>query len=100
MTGAAVIAFAAACDSTNVPQQVSDATITNDIASGSGDAMGSVISGMLASEQSANLAVKAPLMSAVTGNSADVTWSVTRTCYNASDVVVANCSPLSSVRKV
>jgi hypothetical protein len=96
LAGAAVV-FAVACDSTNVPQEVSDATIQNDIASGAGDAMVSVIGGMLASEQSANLAIKASSMSSMT---AEPTWVVTRTCYNASDVVVANCSPITSVRKI
>jgi hypothetical protein len=89
-----------ACDSTNVPQQVSDATIQNDIASSSGDAAASVLSGMLSSESSSGLAVKAPLTSSVTGSGADVAWSVTKTCYDANNVVVNNCQPLSSVRKV
>jgi hypothetical protein len=97
---AAAIGFVACSDSTSsVPDIVSDANIAADIASSSGDAMASSLEAMIANEANASLPnLTAPLPSVA--RAMDVTYSRTRTCYTASDVVVTGCSPLSQVRKI
>lgn len=97
---AAAVGFAACSDSTaSVPEIVSDAVITTDIASSSGDAMASSLDAMVANEANVSLpgfVAPAPSFSAA----ADLTYSRTRTCYDANGTVVSGCSPLNQVRKV
>jgi hypothetical protein len=84
----------AACDSTT-PSVFDDATVTADLAASAGDAMAASIAEMALNESFSGLSVvsDAPSANAVTVNRS-------RTCFDASNAVVANCSPLSSVRKV
>ena len=95
---AAVIAaaFAAGCESTE-PSIFVDAAVTEDLAASAGEAMAASIAEMVANEAAASMPMVASA-DAATGNA--VTVARSRTCYDASDAVVANCSPISSVRKI
>jgi hypothetical protein len=97
---AAAIGFVACSDNTSsVPDIVSDANIAADIASSSGDAMASSVKAMMDNETLASLpGIMAPMPSV--SRAADVTYTRTHKCYNASDVEVTGCSPVSQVRKV
>jgi hypothetical protein len=90
----------AACESLGPNSSLTnDAAINADVAHSSGDAIASVVEAMSANEVFAGLSnVTAGPPAAATSNS--LTFDRTRTCYDASDAVVNNCSPLSSVRKV
>lgn len=90
---------AASCsDTTGTRTLISDDELTADIAATSGDAIGSAIESMLGNEAASALPYMVNAGRDPSAN--DVTVSRTRTCYDAANVVVANCSPMSSVRKV
>jgi hypothetical protein len=95
----ALLAGAAACESLSPDAQLtSDEVITTDVAVSSGDAIASAIETMVANESVAGLAsATADVQAAVTGT---FDFQRERTCYDASDAVVTNCTPLSSVRKI
>lgn len=97
----AALSVAACSDSTTeaVSELVSDSVLTADIATSAGDAIASALEIMAANEGAVSLpgvayAVASP------ANANALTFSRTRTCYDANDAVVAGCSPLSSVRKI
>ena len=89
-------AFFAGCDSTD-PSVFEDATVTADLAASAGEAMAASIAEMTANEAAASM----PMVIGADGTPANATTVArSRTCYDAADVVVANCSPMSSVRKI
>lgn len=89
-------AFVAGCEATT-PSVFEDATVTADIAASAGDAMASSVAEMIANEAAASL----PMVMSANGETANATTvNRTRTCYDSGDVVVANCSPMSSVRRI
>ena len=95
---AAVVLGLAACESstsTSNPILTNDAAITADVAASSGDAIASAVGVMAANETDVGLP-----NAAVAEASPDLSVERTRTCFDASDNVVAGCSPLSSVRKI
>ncbi|HJQ18936.1 MAG TPA: hypothetical protein VJ867_01220 [Gemmatimonadaceae bacterium] len=97
VAAALVCAVMAACDSTAPsPSLVDDATINGDVAASSADAMVSSLDDMRDDEQFSGLTVSAQSLVAPSL----IDRERTRTCYDASDAVVPNCSPLSAVRKL
>lgn len=89
-------AFFTGCDSTD-PSVFEDATVTADLAASAGEAMAASIAEMTANEVAAAM----PMVMSADGPPANATTvNRTRTCYDANDVVVANCSPTSSVRRI
>jgi len=87
----------AACDSASPTSQlVSDAVVVNDVASSSGEAIGSALDAMRLDESSTSL----PGARASLEASPDFTYARTVKCYNADGVQVNGCNPLSSVRKI
>lgn len=91
----AAAAFVAGCESTD-PSVFEDATVTADLAASAGEAMAASIAEMTANQQAAGMMVTDA--GAPTANA--VTVQRSRTCYDAADAVVANCSPITSVRKI
>jgi hypothetical protein len=91
--------FAAAlftgCDSTD-PSVFNDDVVTADIAASAGEAMAASIAEMVANEAAASMPMV--VSDAPTANATTVARS--RTCFDAADAVVANCSPMSSVRRI
>lgn len=95
---AAIIGLASCSDSTSVVSRLlPDSTVTAEVAVSAGDALAQAVTNMMANEAFSSLSV-ASSAPALVGNVYD--FSRTRTCYDANDAVVANCQPLSSVRKI
>jgi hypothetical protein len=95
----AVAAIAAAAFFTGCatdPSVFEDATVDADIAVSAGEAMAASIAEMIANEAAASL----PLVAGGGPTANATTVSRSRICYDAADAVVANCSPMSSVRKI
>ena len=97
----AIAAMSFACsDTTSLSNLIAtDAAVTADVATSSGDAIAQSVADMMANENLGGLpglvasnmvSVEAPLPN----------YTRTRTCYDANGAVVANCSPIASVRKV
>ena len=79
------------------PSVFEDATVNADIAASAGEAMAASIAEMVANEAAASM----PMVASADGPAANATTVArSRTCYDAADAVVANCSPMSSVRKI
>lgn len=89
----------AACKENTAPvaSLVDEAAVTSDVAASSGDAIATMVKGMSDNETTAGMAAPAIGLSLL-GNNADFNRS--RTCYDSTGVVVAGCSPLSSVRMI
>jgi hypothetical protein len=86
-----------ACESTS-PSLFDDATVTADLAASAGDAIAASLESMAANEGGAAL----PSVSSDDGSPVAhaVTYTRTRTCYDANNAVVSDCTPINSVRKV
>jgi hypothetical protein len=99
LAAAAAIGLAA-CESTTsaLPTLLTDATVNADVATNSGDAMASAVQSMIDNEGFSSL----PSIASNSNAAAEpaLTFNRSRTCYDANGAVVANCSPLSSVRKI
>ena len=99
---AAALAGLAACakDSTSPSSLIDDAQVTTDVASSTGDAIATDVATMIGDE--GNVALPAPPIGFdLFGAQSDTLSTVrTKTCYDASAVVVANCLPISSVRTI
>ena len=101
LLGAAAAASLAACsDNTTaaVSTNLSDSTISADVATTSGDAIASSVSDMVVSENSAALPTSGP--NPVEQNSDSVVYSRSRTCFDSTGTVLSNCQPVSAIRKV
>ena len=85
------------CEGTTaaIPKLLTDATVTADVATNSGDALASAVQTMTNNETSASLPY---VVSNSVAPALDEVRS--RTCYDANGAVVAGCTPLSSVRKI
>jgi hypothetical protein len=91
-------AFATACTDTTTPDPLlNDAEITSDIAASAGDAVGVTLDGLIGNQLSGTLPFVGSADSPI---SHDVNFQRTRTCLDAAGNVVANCSPIASVRKI
>jgi hypothetical protein len=89
----------AACSDSLEPNLIDDETVTEDVAISAGDAIATALEGMALNEQASSLSSEAS--ASVMGPAPHaVTFSRTRTCYDAAGAVVSGCTPLSSVRKV
>ena len=94
---------AAACTDSLVstPKIATDAVVNQDIASSTGEAAVQALSDMGLNESTAGFMIadagSASVAYDVTPN---FTYVRTRTCYDASNAVVANCTPVASVRKI
>jgi hypothetical protein len=100
MAGAA-IALAGCSDSTSPAALISTAQIAADVAATSGDAVATTVENLTANEVSA--ALPAPgfsLFGSPAGSPPNVTITRSKICYDASNAVVANCTPLASVAKI
>ena len=80
-----------------LPSLYSDSTATLDVATTSGDAVSTSLETMTANEAAS---LSFDVMRSVAAPAANVSVNRTKTCYDGSGVVVANCSPISSVRKI
>ena len=101
VAGVAALGLAACSSTTTVlPSLYNDSTVTVDLATSAGDAAATAVETMSANETSVTLSSADPSSGALLGTTPNVTTVRTRTCYDASGVIVANCTPLSSVRKI
>jgi hypothetical protein len=93
---AAAVLGLTACESTS-PSLFDDATVSADLAASAGDAIAAAIESMAANEGEASLP-------SVIGDDVSVapavTYLRTRTCYDATNAVVSDCTPINSVRKI
>src|SRR3954471_11558201 len=71
-----------------------DATVTLDVAASAGDAAAILVTTMAGNDSTAGTTGNG------TENVGNVTIVRTRTCYDASNALVANCLPFSSVRMI
>lgn len=95
---AAAMSFACS-DSTSLKNLIAtDAVVTADVAASAGDAIAQGVADMMANESTGGLAgiQSSNLVSA----EALPNYTRLRTCFNADGGVVANCSPIASVRKI
>jgi hypothetical protein len=85
-----------------VPGLYNDSTATLDIAATSGDAMSLTVETMAANEAaagfSADIVSSSALLATAPANALAIVR--TRTCRDANGAVVANCSPIASVRQI
>ena len=89
-------AFFAGCDTTD-PSIFQDDAVSEDIAAVAGEAMAASIADMIGNESAAAM----PMVVSADAPSANaVTVGRSRTCYDASDAVLANCLPIASVRRI
>lgn len=97
--GGALLALTA-CEDSITPGLLNDNLITADVANSSGDAIATAIKDMVDNESQAALpgSLVASNMASLNANS--LNYARTRTCYDINNAVVANCSPVSSVRKI
>jgi hypothetical protein len=105
VAGVAALGLAACSSTTAVtPSLYNDSTTTVDIATSAGDAAATAVEAMAANEttagasSSAELVGSTALFSGTTANA--LTFTRSRTCYDANGVIVAGCSPFNTVRKV
>jgi hypothetical protein len=88
--------FFAGCESTD-PSVFQDDVVTEDIAATAGEAMAASIADMIANQSTASM----PMVVGADAPSANaVTVNRSRTCYDASDVVLTGCTPIASVRRI
>jgi hypothetical protein len=109
--GVAAMGFAA-CTSTTAATATlfNDSTTTVDVATSAGDAAATAVETMTANETAAGASANYVGSGALSANPASALFSATpanaltitrtRTCLNGDGVVVAGCSPFTSVRKV
>lgn len=90
----ATILVVAACNDSTSPSLYDVATVDAEVASVSGDALAVSIVSMVDNEVLGGL----PGLVGPTANALSVTRA--RTCYDANEVVVNGCTPLSSVRRI
>lgn len=102
LLAAAALSGFAACskDSTAPSPLINDAQVTADVANTAGDAIATDVVTMIGNETATALPAP-PLAFDLFGAANDTLVVVrSRTCYEASDAVVTNCLPLSSVRRI
>jgi hypothetical protein len=87
----------AACSESTTPSLLSDAQIEADVAATSGAAIALEVDNMIGHEAGGPFAADGP---AATPPTIDVDVVRTRTCYDASDAVQANCDPQTTARVV
>ena len=97
MAGAAFSLAACSKDATSPVSLVTDAQVTSDVAASQGDAMASEYDIMAANEGSA--ALPSPQSGFPLFASPPVVVR-TRTCFDVANVVLVNCQPVASIRKV
>jgi hypothetical protein len=97
---AAAVSVMACEDNLSGGRLISDDELNNDIAASAGDAIASTIVTMEANEASGGLTGASVQYAVTAQNAQTLDFERTRTCYDGSNAVVPNCSPLSSVRKI
>ena len=100
MVVALAVSTAACEDSLTSGRLMSDEELSVDLAASAGDAIASSIATMTANEFDGGLTGASVQSDVAFANQQTLDHSRTRTCYDASNAVVANCTPLSSVRKI
>jgi hypothetical protein len=86
-------------ESTSPAALFSTTTVTTDVAASTGDAVATAVETMTGNETGA--ALPAPGVGFdLFGSNGNVTVNRSRTCYDASNAVVAGCTPIASVRKI
>jgi hypothetical protein len=97
MAGAAI--GLAACSDSTTPSLISDTQLTADVAASTGDAAATTVENLVLNETNVALPTAMPSPGFdVLGSPPAIVRS--RTCYDASNAVVASCTPLSSVVKI
>jgi hypothetical protein len=91
------IAAAACSDVLDIPAFVNDSVVEAEMAVTAGDAIATAIADMAANEADAGLQA---ISSSAMYSAIDPTYSRSRTCYDGSDAVVANCNPIALVRRI
>lgn len=97
----AAMSFAACDDATSTRNLLAtDAIVTADVAASAGDAIAQSVADMMANESWSGGLPGVVASSVASAEALAPTYSRSRTCYDANGVVVANCAPIASVRKV
>jgi hypothetical protein len=97
---AATFAMTGCEDSLSSGRLISDEELTHDIAASAGDAIASSVSTMAANEMDGGLSGASVQYGLMDANQQSLDFNRTRTCYDVANVVVANCTPIASVRKI
>ncbi|MGH7680312.1 MAG: hypothetical protein ACRENU_17720 [Gemmatimonadaceae bacterium] len=97
---AAVLGLAACGDSLSSSQLLTDDELNTDLAASSGDAIALSLESMLGNEGTAGMTGASVQSDVAAANTSTLSFSRTRTCFDANSAIVANCTPLSSVRKI
>lgn len=97
---AAAIGLASCSDALQLPAFLNDSIIEADMAASAGDAIAAAIADMATNEAQAGLQSESDIVSFQSMSAIDPTYTRVRTCHDANDAVVANCTPLNSVRRI
>jgi hypothetical protein len=100
LIAAAALSVTACEDSLSGGQLISDDELNNDIAASAGDALASTLATLEVNEFSVGLTSASDQPGVALANQQTLSFDRTRTCYDASNAVVANCTPIASVRKI
>lgn len=87
-------------DSTSPSTPVLDAQVTADVAAAAGDAIATDVATMVGNETFAALPTPGLDFDLFGTRDDAISYTRTRTCYDANGLEVVNCSPLSSVRSI
>lgn len=98
---AALVGLAACTkDSTSPSSLVNDAQVVTDVATTAGDAIAADVGTMIGNEIATALPAPGIAFDLFGAQADSIAVTRTKTCYDVSNAVVANCLPLSSVRSI
>jgi hypothetical protein len=100
LLAAAAFGLAACGDPLSSSQLLSDDELSSDVAATAGDGIALSLEGMLGNEGTAGMSGATVNSDVAALNTSSLTYSRTRTCFDVNSAVVANCTPLSAVRKI
>jgi hypothetical protein len=101
LTAAAFLAATlAACDNNAAPSLIKDEEVNTELATSAGDAMALAVATMLGNEVAASLDGEPTSAESSVSDGGDLDFSRSRVCYDAAFAVVADCSPIASVRTI
>jgi hypothetical protein len=102
LVAAAALVGLSACtkDGTSPSALISDPQVTADVAAAAGDAIATDVATLIGNESAGALPVADASFDLFGATADTIITNRTKTCYDGSDVVVANCLPMASVRKI
>jgi hypothetical protein len=100
LMAAGLVSLTACEKSSTSPSAIDTAQVTADVAASSGDAIAVMVSTMSGNEVAAALPAAGVGFDVLGTRDNNLTFNRVRTCLDANKVVVAGCTPMSSVREI